>query len=124
MIRRSRLLVRVASCFAVIAVVQAMVVQPMLACERHDAAAQQPVRTNDSASTHDSGCADQHAPAPAQHDDGCAAACLTMAGCSVPCFIAETIVALTAVDRAAPPPASVQPHPSRFLTPDRPPPRV
>lgn len=125
MVRRSRLLMRVASSFAVIAVVQAMAVQPMLACERHDAGAtHQAAATNSSASTHDSDCADQHAPAPGQHDDSCVATCLTMAGCSTPCFIVESTVALNAIEEAMPPSVGVQSHPSRFLTPDRPPPRV
>jgi hypothetical protein len=122
MIRRSRLLMRVASCFAVIAVVQAMAVQPALACERHDVA-QAHTATDASTPAHGSDCASEQAPAPAQHDDDCLANCLTMAGCSAPCFIAEATVAVSTPHEAISTAAVLQPHPSRFLTPDRPPPK-
>lgn len=118
MIRRSRSLMRVVSCFAVIAVVQALAVQSTLACERHDVAP-----ANVPASTHGSDCADHQAPAPSQHDGDCLANCLTMAGCSAPCFIAEATVAVSTPHAAIPTAAVLQPPPSRFLTPDRPPPR-
>jgi hypothetical protein len=123
MIRRSRLLMRLASCFAVVAVVQAMAAQPVLACERHDAV---PAHTSHTApqSAHGSDCADGQAPAPAQHDGDCLANCLTMSGCSAPCFMAEIAGAVSATHDADPAVALLQPHPTRFVTPDRPPPRV
>jgi hypothetical protein len=123
MIRKSRSLMRLASCFAVIAVVQAMAVQPALACERHDpvVAATHSTAT-DPVSTHDVDCTDHQAPSPAQHNDDCLANCLTMA-CSTPAFVAGHSVAISVSREGAPSYLTLQPHPSRSLAPDRPPPR-
>lgn len=122
MIRRSRSLMRLASVFAAIAVVQAMAVQPALACERHDPAPAH-ASHNAASAANETDCSDQ-APLPMQHEGDCRTNCLTMAGCSAFCFLPESPSAVSATHEAVRTAAVLQPHPSRFLTPDRPPPRV
>lgn len=123
MIRRTRLLMRLSSAFAVLAVVQAMAVQPAMACERHhDGSAMEHAST--ASGSHETDCADHQGPPQSQHDPDCVANCLTMAGCSAPCFIGATMVSEVTLRQALPAPVSQQPHPNRTLPPDRPPPRA
>jgi hypothetical protein len=129
---RHRLVGRLTSFSAAIALVYALAVPPVAACEGTHAAA-----TNGAATMADHGssmpgdatesdCPESDAaPQPSQgHDSDCLAACLYMVGCAAPCFVAETAL-LDVVEITSQPPATTIPMPSgRYTSPDRPPPRL
>jgi hypothetical protein len=69
-------------------------------------------------------CPESDTPANPEHDSDCLTACLSMMGCSAPCFVTESALA-GAVDRESlAPESATTPHLSRSSTPDRPPPRI
>jgi hypothetical protein len=120
-----RILRRLTSLFAAIALVTAVAGPSAAACERGHGMPTQ-VTSADVAGHHDSGggadCTEPGSPA-SEHDAGCLARCLSMAGCSTPCFVFELAQSVDLTQDNGPPSKLTQPHPTRSLAPDRPPPR-
>jgi hypothetical protein len=118
---------RLTSLFAAIALVCAVAVPPVAACDNTHAAATDTGAAMEGHSQHgantQSDCPESMAPAGQEHDSDCLATCVSMIGCSAPSFVVET-AQLSLAHQAVPTPAySTQSHPSRSFAPDRPPPR-
>ena len=116
------------SLLAAIALLLAVVTPPAFACESGTKEGDAARAIAGSGHTMDDGtqtdCAESEAPATQEHDGSCLVTCLTMTGCSSPCFVVEVALA-TVVDSETPAPASsTEPHLSRSSAPDRPPPRA
>jgi hypothetical protein len=124
-----RMIRRLISAVAAVALVYAMAAPPLAACERAhgvqaDVAGAVMQGSSEGHAAHQSDCPESDAPKSQEHDSNCLLTCLTMLGCSAPSFVVEA-APLSVTGQGSPTPAnSMQPHPSRSFAPDRPPPRV
>jgi len=121
----NQILRRLTSLFAAIALVNVVAARSAFACERAHGM-QAHVVSADVAGHHDSNggtdCTEPMPPA-GEHNADCLAKCLSMAGCSTPCFVSELAQSLSVTRDNATPSNLTQSHPTRSLAPDRPPPR-
>lgn len=75
---------------------------------------------------HESGTAadcTEPGPGTSEHDTDCTAQCVSLAGCSTPCFVSGPTSSLQLAQRDATPSKVTPSHSTRSFAPDRPPPR-
>jgi hypothetical protein len=120
---------RLTSLLAAIALIFAVAAPPAAACE--SAAAEGGAAPSAmSGSTHSmdditqADCPESGTPANPEHDSDCMATCLSMIGCSSPCFVVEGALVGSTGDESPAPQTATTLHPTRYSAPDRPPPRL
>src|SRR5688572_739466 len=120
---------RLTSLLAAIALIFAVAAPPAAACE--SAAVERGAAPSAmSGATHlmdditQADCTDSGTPANPEHDSDCMATCLSMMGCSSPCFVAEGALVGSIGHESLAPQTAATPHSTRYSAPDRPPPRV
>jgi hypothetical protein len=120
---------RVTSLLAAIALIFAVAAPPAAACEsaaveRGAAPSAMSGATHSMDEVTQADCPESGTPANPEHDSDCMATCLSMIGCSSPCFVAEGALVGSIGHESLAPQTAATPHPTRYSAPDRPPPRV
>ena len=118
---------RLTSLLAAIALIFAVAAPPAAACESAAVGAALPMLSGSAHSMDEMNqvdCPESGTPANPEHDSDCMATCLSMIGCSSPCFVAEGALVGSIGRESLAPQTATTPHPTRYSAPDRPPPRL
>lgn len=120
---------RLTSLLAAIALIFAVAAPPASACESAMAGTSDPAdgvvgSMHSMAGAVEMDCPESDEPVNQQPDPDCLATCLSMIGCSAPCFVVVAVLGAIADQESPAPFNTTQSYLTRSSAPDRPPPRI